>query len=70
MQYPLFYLLGASLIPELGSDISAGTSCHIHLILICVAAIGTFPDELAVGIRNNLNLSVIITLLSIIALGV
>ena len=31
VKYSLLYLLGPSLIPEIGPDVPAGTSCHIHL---------------------------------------
>ena len=57
MQYPLLDLLCTALIPELGSDIAAGPSRHIHFILIRIPAIGTFPDQFAVRIGNDLYLS-------------
>ena len=43
MQYSVRYLLCPSLVPELCSYISAGSSCHIELTLICVSAFRTFP---------------------------
>ena len=48
MQNALFDFLRSALIPELGSDIAAGTSGNIHLILVAVSAVRAFPDELAV----------------------
>ena len=68
MQHPLLDLLRASLIPELCPDITAGPSRHIHLILIRIAAVRAFPDKFAMCIRNDLNLSVIIAYLTVVAL--
>ena len=59
MHHALFDLLRPSLIPELGSDIAAGSSCYIHLILITVSAVRAFPDQLAVLVVHDLDLSVI-----------
>ena len=71
MQHALLNLLGTSLIPELSSDISAGTTRNAHLILIPIAAIRAFPDQLAASLFfHDLNLSVITTALTVIALGV
>ena len=39
MQHSLLDLLRPSLVPELGSDIAAGTSRHVQLVLIPVAAV-------------------------------
>lgn len=44
MEDTLLDLLCSSLIPELCSDITAGTSCNRHFILIAVSAIRTLPD--------------------------
>lgn len=70
MKHALLNLLGSPLIPELGSNITAGTTGHIHLILVCVAAVGTLPDELAVLVLLNLNLPVIAAHLAVVALGI
>ena len=59
MENSLLDLLGTSLIPELGSDISTGTSCNVHLVLVSVAAVRALPYQLAVCICNDLDLSVI-----------
>ena len=47
MQYPVLNLLGPSLIPELGSDISTGSSRYKELILIPVATVRAFPYQLS-----------------------
>ena len=66
MKNPLLDLLSTTLIPELRSDISAGTSCNVHLVLITVTTVRAFPDELAVCIGNDLDLSVISAALTVI----
>ena len=52
MKNPLLDLLSTSLIPELGSDISTGTSCNVHLVLITVTTVRAFPHEFAVVING------------------
>ena len=52
MKHPLCYLLCPALIPELCSDVAASSSCNVHLVLVCVAAVGALPDELAVHLFN------------------
>ena len=69
MQHAVLDLLGAALVPELGPDIAAGAAGHVHLILIGVAALGAFPDELAV-LLHDLNLAVPAADLAIVAFGV
>ncbi len=66
MKNSLLDLLCTSLIPELGSDVSAGTSCNVHLVLITVAAVRAFPDELSVCVSDDLDLSVISAALAVI----
>ena len=34
VQNPILDLLGASLVPELGADVAAGSSGHVHLVLV------------------------------------
>ena len=70
MQHPIADLLGTSLIPELGSDVAAGTACDKELVLVAVAAVRALPHQLASLILNNLDLAVIATLLTEITLGV
>ena len=70
MKYSFLDLLSPALIPELGSDVAAGTSCNIHLVLVAVSAVGAFPDELSVLIADDLDLSVISAYLAVIALGI
>ena len=70
MKHSFFDLLCTSLVPELGSDVSAGTSCDIQLILIGVAAVRTSPDKLSVFVFFYLDLSVIAAYLTLVALGI
>ena len=69
VQHPLFDFLRPSLVPELCPDITAGTSRHIHFILVAVAAVGAFPQELSV-LFHNLDLACVTALLAEITLGV
>jgi hypothetical protein len=62
--------LGAPLIPELGANISTGSAGYIHLILISVPAAGAFPNQLALIILDDADLSIIAAALTIIALGI
>ena len=66
---PLADFLGAALIPELGADIPAGSSGNIHAVLITVAAIRAFPDELPV-ILNDADFAVETAALAEIALRI
>ena len=70
MKHSLLNLLSSSLIPELCSDISASSSCNIHLILITVSAVRALPYKLSVIICNNLNLPCVATFLTIITLSI
>ena len=70
MKNSLLDFLGSSLIPELSSDISAGTSCNIQRILVPVATMRTFPHELSFLVCHNLDLSIKSTLLTIITLRI
>ena len=70
MKHSLLNLLSSSLIPELCSDISASSSCNIHLILITVSAVRALPYKLSVIICNNLNLSCVATFLTVITLSI
>jgi len=63
-------LLCTSLIPELGSDITAGTSCNEESVLVAVAAVRALPHQLAIIVCHDLNLAVIATFLTVVALGV
>ena len=70
MQYPVLNLLGPSLIPELRSDISAGSSRYKELILIPVATVRAFPYQLSGFVLDDLNLSVITADFTEITLGI
>ena len=69
MQHPIPDLLRPSLVPELASDISTGAPGHVHLRLIHVATLRTFPQELAV-LLDDLNLTIPPAALAVVALGV
>ena len=56
MQNPFLNFLSASLIPELSTNITAGTARNIHSSLIAVTTLRAFPNKLSV-ILNNLNLA-------------
>ena len=70
MQHPVLNLLGSSLIPELGSDISAGSSCHEKLVLVTVATVRAFPYQLSGLVLDDLDLSVITADFAEITLGI
>ena len=69
MQHSVLDFLGATLVPELCSDVSAGTACNIHLALVSIAALGTGPDQLSVFFFNP-DLTVKAAALAIITLGI
>lgn len=70
MQNSLLDLLRSSLIPELRSDVSAGSSCNVHFVLVSIAAVRTFPDQLAILIGDDPDLAVIAAFLTVITLGI
>ena len=55
--------------PELCSDVSAGTSCNVELALVTVSAMRAFPYELSV-ILDDLDLAVVAAYLTVIALRI
>ena len=61
--------LSTSLIPEIASNVTAGTPCNIHLTLVTVTTIWALPYQLAV-IFNDFNLAVVAAALAVIGLGV
>lgn len=69
VQHAVADFLGTTLIPELGTDVATGTTSHVHLGLIAVAALRALPDELAV-VFHDLDLTIVATHLAVIALGV
>ena len=70
VQYPILYLLCTTLIPELGSYISACTSCYKEVVLISVAAVRTFPYKLAGVVCDNPHFSIIEAFLTEVAFGI
>ena len=69
VQYPFLNFLCSALIPELCSDVSAGTSRHIELALVTVSAMRAFPYELSV-ILDDPDLAVVTAYLTVIALRI
>lgn len=70
VQYPVLYLLCTTLIPELGSYISAGTSCHKEVILISVTTVRTFPYKLAGLVCDDLHFPIVETFFTEVTLGI
>ena len=70
MEHSFLNFLSSTLVPILCSNIAAGSSCNVHLILIAVAALGAFPNELAVVILLNKNLAIKTAFLAIVTLGI
>ena len=70
MQNSFFNFLCSALIPELRADVSAGSAGNIHFILIGIAAIRAFPNQLAVVILAYFDLAVIPANLAVITLCV
>lgn len=70
MQHAILDFLRPALIPELGSDVAAGTSRYEELILVAVAAVRAFPDQLAGVVGHDLDLTVVAAYLAVVALGV
>ena len=65
MQHSFLNLLRPALVPELRADISARTSCNVHLVLVGVSALRAYPDELAVFFFY-LNLTVVTADLTVV----
>ena len=55
----------SALVEEIGSQVTADAPAHIHPVLIPVAAVGAFPDKLAV-ILHDTDFPVITTDLTVI----
>jgi hypothetical protein len=66
---PVLYLLSASLVPELSSDVSTGAASNRHLCLVSITAIRTLPKKLSIFLDNS-NFTVVSALVAIITLGV
>ena len=62
--------LCTALVPELGADVAAGSSCDAHLVLVAVAAVRAFPDEFAGFIFDDADFSVIAACHAVVALRV
>ena len=58
MKDTVLNLGGTALVPELRTDITTCSSCDMHLVLVSVAALWTFPHELAVFF-DYLNLTIV-----------
>ena len=69
MQDSVLNFLGSALIPVLGTDVAAGTAGNVHLALVGIAALRTYPNQLAI-IFLNLNFTVIAALLAEVGFGI
>ena len=69
MQHTVLDFGGAALVPELGTDVAAGTAGNVQLALVAVMAVRAFPHQLAV-IFHNLDFTVIAAHLAVVGLGV
>ena len=67
MHYSFFYFLSTSLIPELSTYITAGSSGNIHSVLICIAAVWALPHKLSMYIGYYLYFTVESAFAAIIA---
>ena len=70
MEYSVADLLGTALIPELGANVTTGSAGDKELRLVTVAAVRAFPYKFPGRLCYDLNLSVIATFLTVIALGI
>jgi hypothetical protein len=70
MQYAVLNFLCTSLVPELGADVSAGSSCYGHLMLIAVAAVRAFPYELAAVVFHNFDFTIVAADFAVVALRI
>ena len=70
MHYTLFDFLGTPLVPELCSDVTAGTSGNIHFVLIPIPTVRAFPEQFFVIVLDNPDFTVLAAYLTIIAFGV
>ena len=69
MKNSVLNLLRSALIPELRTDIAAGTARNIHFVLVAVMAVGALPNEFPV-LFDNLDFAVVAANLAIVALSV
>ena len=65
MQYSIRNFLSSTLVPELCSYITAGSSCYIELTLVCITAFWAFPYKLTL-ILNYLDFAVKSAILTVI----
>jgi len=70
MKYAVFDFLRPSLIPELGSDVATGSSGNEQVVLVTITTVRALPDELAVLIRHDLDLTVVAADLTVITLRI
>jgi hypothetical protein len=68
MQYPLSNLLRSALVEVVGAQVPAATPTHIHPLLVPVAAVRAFPDELPI-VLHDLDFAIIAADLTVITLG-
>ena len=68
MQDAVLDFLSSTLIPVLGADIATSTAGNIHLGLVGIAALGAFPNQLAI-VFADLDLTIKTAALAVVALG-
>ena len=69
VHYTLGDFLRTPLVPVLRSDVAAGATSDIHLVLVTVVAMRAFPNELAV-IFHNLDFAIVTADLTVVTLSV
>ena len=70
MKHTILDLLGTTLIPELGANVSAGPAGYTHFILVTVTAFRAFPDQFAIVILFDQNFPIITADVTVIAFGI
>ena len=70
VKYAVFDLLRPALIPELCSDVATGSSSYKQVVLVTVATVRALPDELAVLVGHDLDLTVVAADLAVVALRI
>ena len=69
MQDSVLDFLGSALVPVLGTDVAAGTAGNIHLALVVIATLGTYPFQLTIPVLD-LDLTIETADLAVVGLGV
>ena len=70
VQNAVFNLFRTTLVPELRTNVAAGSARNIKLALIAIGAAWALPYQLTIGIFDNLDLAIIGALLAVVALRI